>query len=577
MRPDWFTRNLFTRLLLTLILALSLAQVGPAFSSQWLPSPDSAAPEDWLWVVRASYSDPAMIAQAASFTEPWEVNRQAGYLVAGVNSRGLEKLKQLGFTLEIDPDLTRQMNAAPQPLAGQTSGIPGYPCYRTVEETYASAQNLVLIAPDLASWIDIGDSWEKTEPGGGAGYDLNVLKLTNRNIPGPKPVLFIMAAMHAREYTTAELAMRFAESLVQGYGSDPDITWLLNYQEIHLLLQANPDGRKQAEVGWSWRKNANRNYCGYSSSYRGADLNRNYEFQWGCCGGSTPVACEDTYRGPAPASEPETQAVQQYLRQIFPDQRGPEYADAAPVTATGLMIDLHSYGNLVLWPWGSDPYPPANSVDLKTLGHKLAYFNNYTPQQAIELYPTDGTSDDFAYGDLGLAAYTIELGTQFFQSCSTFENTILPANLQTLLAAAKSSRRPYQLPSGPDIVSPAAQPVLAYQGNSVILTAQASDLRYKSSNQVPTAAIASAEFTIDVPPWITTTTPVTYALQAADGSFNSKTEVLAASLDTSSLAPGRHTLYLQAYDQAGNLGPVTALFFDVALLQNPVFLPVITK
>ena len=141
--------------------------------------------------------------------------------------------------------------------------------------------------PLLATWNDVGDSWEKVTPGGNPGYDLMVLKLTNSTIPGPKPKLFAMSSIHAREYTTAELNTRFAEHLVGNYGDDPDITWLLDYHEIHLMLQSNPDGRKHAETGISWRKNTNENYCSPTSPNRGADLNRNFEFQWGCCGGSS--------------------------------------------------------------------------------------------------------------------------------------------------------------------------------------------------------------------------------------------------------------------------------------------------
>ena len=60
-----------------------------------------------------------------------------------------------------------------------------------------------------------------------------------------------------------------------------------------------------------------------TSSDRGADLNRNFVYNWGCCGGSSSQPCDFTYRGPGPASEPETQAVQNYLLAQFPDQRGP--------------------------------------------------------------------------------------------------------------------------------------------------------------------------------------------------------------------------------------------------------------
>ena len=60
----------------------------------------------------------------------------------------------------------------------------------------------------------------------------------------------------------------------------------------------------------------------------------------------------------------------------------------------------------------------------------MAYFNGYTPQQSHDLYGTTGTSDDWAYGVLGIASYTIEMGTDFFQDCASFESTIYPNNLQ---------------------------------------------------------------------------------------------------------------------------------------------------
>jgi carboxypeptidase T len=113
------------------------------------------------------------------------------------------------------------------------NGIPGYACYRTVEETYTSLQNLATAYPNLAEVLDIGNSWEKATPNGLPGYDLNVLKLTNRSLPGPKPIFFLMAAIHAREYVTAETALRFAENLLTQYGHDADATWLLDHFELH--------------------------------------------------------------------------------------------------------------------------------------------------------------------------------------------------------------------------------------------------------------------------------------------------------------------------------------------------------
>ncbi|MEZ4615683.1 MAG: hypothetical protein R2867_09240 [Caldilineaceae bacterium] len=50
--------------------------------------------------------------------------------------------------------------------ARQSAGIPGFPCYRTVEETYADLQDLATSHPTLARWVDIGDSWDKSTAGG---------------------------------------------------------------------------------------------------------------------------------------------------------------------------------------------------------------------------------------------------------------------------------------------------------------------------------------------------------------------------------------------------------------------------
>jgi len=535
-------------------------------------------------VVRAYYSDPNLVAELARWLEPWEVHSKEGYLVVGVTQAEYDRLLKMGFRLEVDQQLTDQVNRPIQRLPQQTGGIPGYDCYRTVEETYTSAQSLVSAYPHLAAWTDIGDSWEKTQLGGDHGSDLMVLRLTNARIPVPKPKLFIMASIHAREYAPSELATRFAEYLLHSYNTDPDVTWLLDYQEIHLLLQSNPDGRKLAETRatyeetW-WRKNTNQAYCPQNPDSRGADLNRNFEFQWGL-GGASFYECDDTYRGASAASEPETQAIQSYVRLQFPDQRGPLLTDPAPITTTGVFIDLHSYGDLVLWPWGYTYDPAPNVLELSRLGQKFAFFNHYEPEQAINLYPTSGTTDDFAYGDLGLAAYTFEVGADpysFFPNCSYFENTILPDNLPALLFASKSARSPYQTPAGPDVTSVVVSPTITAPGGLVQLTAQVDDTRYfTGTGQAPSPAInniLSAEYYIDAPPWLTATLPVSNTLAPLDGNFDQPLESVTASIDTSSQGTGRHMLYLRARDTGGNWGPFTAAFLYIPT----VFLPVISK
>ncbi|MCZ7652110.1 MAG: M14 family zinc carboxypeptidase [Thermoanaerobaculia bacterium] len=503
------------------------------------------------------------------------VERESGAIRLHVDDReGIDWLQARGYLVEVEVETTEAMRAAERLAASRAvlAGIPGYPCYRTVEESYAAAQALVAARPGLAAIVDIGDSWDKQTPGGAPGYDLLVLVLTNTAVPGPKPRFFLHGAIHAREYTTAELALRFAEELVAGYGVDADATWLLDHHEIHLLLQANPDGRKQAETGLSWRKNTNEAYCGATSTSRGADLNRNFEFQWNCCGGSSSNACSDTFHGAGPASEPEVQVIQAYMRAIFPDQRGSGLTDPAPADATGVYLDLHSYSELVLWPWGFTSTVAPNGPALRTLGRKFAWFNGYEPDQAIGLYPTDGTTDDFGYGDLGIAAYTFELGTMFFQSCSVFEGTILPDNLPALRYAAKAARTPYLTPSGPDVVGLAVTPSPVAPGETATVTATLDDTRFSTVNGAePTQAIAAGGLFVGTPPW--QAGAVAQPLAAVDGLFDETVEAVTASLDTTGLSSGRHTLFVRGTDAAGSAGAVSAVFLWVV---DPATAPVVS-
>lgn len=368
------------RLILTFCLIVTSALILPElYGKSSLTRADTASGNSKKQIVRVYFPDRYTANKIFLSFEGMilETNYEKKYHIMAVTPDEMDLLINTGLKLEIDKKEIPPASLVPQAVT--TPGITGFPCYETVEETYAEAQAIADENPGLASWIDVGDSWEKTA--GLGGYDMMVLVLTNASISGDKPKFFATAAIHAREYTGAPLCLHFAKYLVDNYGIDADVTWILDYHEIHLMFHTNPDGRKQAEAGLSWRKNTNQNYCGATSSNRGADLNRNYEFQWGCCSESSGNACDDEYRGPSPVSEPEIQAVEAYMRSIFPDQRGPGSNDAAPDNATGVFIDFHSYSELVIWPWGYTPSSAPNGVQMRTLGRKFAYWNGYTPDQ----------------------------------------------------------------------------------------------------------------------------------------------------------------------------------------------------
>ena len=340
------------------------------------------------------------------------------------------------------------------------------------------------------------------------------------------------------------------------------MTWLLDYNEIHILPQANPDGRKIAEEGFFWRKNRNpTNGC--ADGTFGVDLNRNSGYRWGG-EGSSNNSCSQIYRGPAPESEPEVQAIEAYAASIFPDQRGPGLNDAAPADTTGVFLTIHSYAELVLYPWVWSNDPAPNSTQLATLGRKFGYFNGYQVCSDC-LYIADGVTDDWIYGELGIAAYTFELGTEFFQQCSIFEGQIYPDNLPALLYAAKAARRPYQTPAGPDVLDLALDQPIATAGTPVELSAVIDDTRSAgNSNQSPepTQNIQAARYSIDAPSWAETN-PALTTMAATDGSFDSPTEAVTVTINTTGLAKGRHTLFVEGQDANGQWGVPTAIFFEI--------------
>ena len=198
---------------------------------------------------------------------------------------------------------------------------------------------------------------------------------------------------------------------------------------FHFLLQANPDGRKKAESGISWRKNTDTDNGACSANAYGVDLNRNFNWRFGqVADGSSGNPCEVTYRGPASQSENEVQNVVRYIvgtpgtggtysGGVLPDRRTD--TGAAP---SRLSRDVPRHPQLLaagVVAVGEYQTAAPNGPALRTLGRRLAYFNSYRPVQWIGLYAADGTNTDTVYGVSGAPSYTIELGQEFFEDCPT--------------------------------------------------------------------------------------------------------------------------------------------------------------
>ncbi len=500
-------------------------------------SPGAGQTPDRPFVVRIAYPTRDDLAEIAQYLDVWHVDPETRRAVAAVSEAEIRWLREHGFEVSQAPAL----NAAPLT-------IPGYPCYRTVADLDAQIAQWEADYPHLVKRITIGTSHE--------GRDLTVLRLGAATPGTAHPTLFLMAGVHGRELISNEVAASFLERLLTGDGVDPDVTWLLDHHLIYVLITANPDGHVKNEPGepWAyWRKNTNPTYGCEWSTY-GVDLNRNSSFQWQAPGGLS--TCNNTYPGPSAGSEPETAAIEAFVRTLFPDQRPPALDAPAPDNATGIFITLHSYSNLVLWPWGHTYDDAPNAAQLARLGRTMAAFNGYTPQQASDLYPAAGTNDNWAYGELGIAAYTFEIGSSydgFYPLCSRYDALVEP-NLDALFYAARVARAPYQLPFGPDVLrihkpAPAIAPLHAG-------IAFSATLGYRGWSGT---TIIRAEAYVDVLPWEGGTA---IPLTPVDGAFDTSDETVTGMISPT-LSIGRHLLYVRGQGDGGWWGPVSAVFVDV--------------
>jgi hypothetical protein len=561
-----------------LAVGLGLALANPPVSAEPLPTPVAVT---WRVAVDSAAEVQTLIALGFDVLEA----AGPGYvLVMGDVATG-DALVRAGYEVTVAVD-----HQSVEVAEGAATYFGGY---RTVAEHEQHLYDVQAARPDLARVVDYGDSWGRMTGNTLYSHDLLALCLT-RIQPGdcalsptaPKPRFVLMAAIHARELSTSEVAWRWIDALVAGYGVDPDLTVLMDTNELWVIPVANPDGRQRVEEGGSnpffQRKNLNNiisTACSTAptdgnAGHVGVDLNRNSGFQWNM-GGSSSALCSPVYMGPSASSEPETYALEGLLRQLFADQRPAGLTDAASQTASGIFISLHSYSDLVLLPWGHTdclgaPCPVAlrapNDAGLRHIAFRMSASNGYATGQASELlYAASGTNDDWVYGELGVPGFTFEIGSQpgggdlcagFQPAYSCIDSLFWPQNGPAFVYAAKVARQPYALSLGP-----ALGPVTVTGAGPITVTVEANDGFLGVGVGRPSAQpVAAVELYVDVPWWAG---GLSAAMQASDGAFDEAIDAAQLAMDTTAWSPGRHTLYLRARDADGNWGVFRAVFIDV--------------
>ncbi|MDQ0599266.1 carboxypeptidase T [Streptomyces canus] len=332
--------------------------------------------------------------------------QQAGVAIDEVDDHGvvisgradqIKRLRAQGY------DITA-LGAVPDRSSAEDGevGILDFPSadsrYHNYAEMTSEINSVVSAHSSIASTRVIGTSYQ--------GRNIVAIKISdNVATDESEPEVLFTHHQHAREHLTVEMALYLLNELTSDYGTDSRVTNMVDNREIWIVPDLNPDGGEYDVATGSyrsWRKNRQPNS---GSSYVGTDLNRNWAYRWGCCGGSSGSTSSETYRGPAAESAPEVKVVANFVRSRV----------VGGVQQIKAGIDFHTYSELVLWPYG---YTTANTATgmtaddrnaFATVGGKMAASNGYTPEQSSDLYITDGSIDDWLWGSQKIFAYTFEM------------------------------------------------------------------------------------------------------------------------------------------------------------------------
>jgi hypothetical protein len=276
---------------------------------------------------------------------------------------------------------------------------------------------------------DIGETYE--------GRTIWVLKVSDEPEEDEidEPDVLIIGAHHGDEWIGNEQAFYIIHYLLDNYGKDPRITWIVNNREFWIVPMANPDGTVYSMETEMWRKNRSPNYPSektpgpfnpeiYPTSY-GTDLNRNYGYHWGETG-SGELPRSSTYEGSAAFSELETQTISRLVQsQDF-----------------SVSVDYHSGVELILFPYGYTSEHPADYDLFLDVGNTMSDMTGYPVQQGYELYETSGSTIDYFYGEHNILAYTIEISQSKRPPYEELEAVYLPKNTKASLYLAEIAGSP---------------------------------------------------------------------------------------------------------------------------------------
>lgn len=279
---------------------------------------------------------------------------------------------------------------------------PGYGRYHTYAEVKSLLKSTVAEHPGITSRFSIGQSYE--------GRKIWALKISdNVATDEDEPEVLSECGMHSREIITVEMCLYMIRLLTDNYGRDTmlgrRVSAIVDSREVWIVPNLNPDGSEfHIHDGQfhNWRKNRQVNP---GSDARGIDLNRNWSYNWACCGGSSGRPGSPRYRGQYPFEAPEAAALRDFM--LGRRQGGKQQLR--------IVLNWHSYGEHVLWPYGytKEDIPDDMAADdhmaMKALARKMASLNGYGAMQGSNMYIYDGAFIDWVYGDQRIFPFTFEM------------------------------------------------------------------------------------------------------------------------------------------------------------------------
>uniref|UniRef100_A0A3Q2CNQ1 Carboxypeptidase A1 n=1 Tax=Cyprinodon variegatus TaxID=28743 RepID=A0A3Q2CNQ1_CYPVA len=285
--------------------------------------------------------------------------------------------------------------------------------FLSFSQIYSFQDMLVAENPKLVSKIVIGQSYERRP--------LNVLKFSTGG--SNRPAIWIDTGIHAREWVTQASGVWFAKKIVTDYGKDQSLTAILNRMDIFLEIVVNPDGYQYTHTrDRMWRKNRRPNR---GSRCVGVDLNRNWNAGFGGQGSSRDP-CSNIYHGARAHSEPEVTSIVNFLR------------SHGNIKA---FIAIHSYSQMLLYPYGYTRVPAKDDAELKQVAQKAVtaltslYGTPYRYGSIIStIYQSSGGSIDWTYNQGIKYSYTFELRDTGIFGFILPANQIIPTANETWLA-----------------------------------------------------------------------------------------------------------------------------------------------